>query len=321
MIPEKNEVKQADISKGEKNISSCLRIATASDALALVEFYRMVFGDTDRVAKAYAEFALKAGKTYIYDFSNFAPFIGAALTVVDGEDGEKFLSFGGTIPFIRNRGIFSTLLKQVAEEERRITPSARFICPTKKAKDISFLRKRGFIYFSLAIECKPVGGNDRYPKLRLVEYSESTHSLMHEFHFGKNSFPIHALEYSHRFYRATGGYFAIVGDGFISFRPAEERFPYVSPEHDIYKHSQVYKHIMEFEGFNLFESEKKGKYIIDQCAVDLKKISSFSPSFERCILPCSALEEVKKAGMPYMAKITAVADFPMEERYINALYR
>lgn len=270
------------------NIFSFVRLAVESDRYALSTFYSSVFGDTENVSSAYTNIALSAGRTYIFDASKTETFIVSALTIIPTERGEKYIAFGGTIPPLRNKGIFTELFNTVikSEKERDGIDKLIFLGPSNKNR--SLLQKHGFSHEAVALECFLVGNTRKNPKFIRGVYGGSTYHFLRCKHLGEDGLSETAFSHIYSYYLSKGNQIAIIGDGYIAFSPCED---------------------------------EKGKYIIDECALTVDSLLKLPPAFEKCILPIQKEAEVKKLGITYNIKCTAVANFNISNRYINELFK
>ncbi len=264
------------------------RRACNSDRHALIKFYSAVFGDTENVAEAYANIALYAGVTYVFDISNSTAVIVSALTVIPTINGEKYAVFGATLPSLRGRGIFSDLLRYVIiqEQEKNGESKLIFLSPTEKNR--VYLKKRGFVHESYALECFLKGNIRKKAKLIRGVYGGSTYHFLRCKHLGDDGLSESAFSLIYSYYLAKGNYLSITGDGYIAFSQNEE---------------------------------EKGKYIIDECSLTVKSLLSLPPAFEKCYLPIQSESEIIKSGIIYNLTCTAVANFQISNRYINGLLR
>jgi hypothetical protein len=265
-----------------------IRLAVESDRYALTAFYSSVFGDTENVSSAYADIALSSGRTYVFDVSKTETFIASALTIIPTEFEEKYIAFGGTIPPLRNRGIFTELLSAAIDSEREKDGVDKLIFLNPSIKNRHFLQKQGFTHEAFALECFINGNTQKNPKFIRGVYGGSTYHFLRCKHLGEDGLSETAFSNIYSYYLSKGNQIAIMGDGYIAFSPFED---------------------------------EKGKYIIDECALTVDSILKLPPAFEKCLIPIQKEAEIKKLGITYNVKCTAVANFEINGRYINGLFK
>ncbi len=257
------------------------RALSATDKRSLESFFRAVYNETDEVVSAYINCALSSGRTYALDAGTDSTFIVSAITVIENEEGVKFLAFGGTVPSLRKKGFFRDVVKYVLEKE-----GGHFVCFPKNEKTFSFWNNMGFVFPSFALECS-LAGSMKKPKLHMTSAGSSSIHLMREKHLGKDGFSDEEFFDAYAFFRAKGGQISITGDGYIAF----------------------------------VSTEDKGKYKIVECAASGKTILSLPPAFESCILPVSRKAEADALGIKYKFIINALSTFDMGEGFVNATFR
>jgi len=257
------------------------RALSFADKRPLESFFRAVYNETDEVVSAYINCALSSGRTYVLDAGTDSTFIVSAITVIENEEGVKFLVFGGTIPSLRNKGFFRNVVSFAMEKEK-----GRFVCFPKNKKMHSFLNELGFTFPSFALECF-LSGSLKKPKLHMTSAGSSSIHLIREKHLGDDGFSDEAFFDAYAYFRAKGGQISITGDGYIAYFPTDE----------------------------------KGKYKIVECAVSEKTVLSLSPAFESCILPARRKAEADAAGIEYKMTINALSTFDMGEGFVNPMFR
>ncbi len=260
--------------------ASSVRIAVDGDKKYLCEFYQRVFGDGEDAV----QLVFSMGKTYVADVGGDSPFIVSALTVISGDNGERYLIFGGTLPPLRNRGFFSELLEVVKREEKE---SRGFVFIHPRERNLRFLEKREFVHKAYALECFLKGSLKKPPRFVIESGSGSMYTLLKNHFLGEDHFPKEALSVLHDRYRRKGNVIARVKEGYIAYSPSEE---------------------------------EKGTFNIEECVLTTESLLKLPRAFKTCILPESRAEELKNAKIPFTRKLTALADFNVEGRYINGLF-
>ena len=262
-----------------------ISLASTNDFGALTAFYLSVFGGTKAEAEAYVKIALEAGKTYVYHISQSPAYIVSALTVIPAGNGCKYGAFGGTIPSLRCRGIFSDILNYVRNTEAKDS-GLIFTNPSKKFAEL--LEKRGFTHKAYALKCFLKG--DLQSKTRFIHgtYGGATYYFLRQSTLGDDGISSDGFSLIYDYYLSRGNQIARVAEGYLAFS---------------------------------VNDEEKGTYIIDECALNTSSILKLPPAFKACLVPETREEELKKANIPYIRQCTAVADFNVNGRYINGLFK
>ncbi len=284
---------KSEFSSFPTNIKGYVRTANVNDKNALETFHNTVFGREKGSAKIYSELAIKESRTYILDISESDPFIASAITVVDGSMGEKHLLFGGTIPILRNRGLFSDLLVETARLETLNNQNFKAVCIPKNNRQFEFFKKRGFFFEAKGLECY-LNGNNKLPKIHPGRFAGADYKICRQFHLKESNFSTHCFALIYDYYRSKGGNFGMTCDGYIAFSP------------------------VDIDGT---DSLKKGKYIIDECAVSVSKLKYLPKAFEKCLMPLSKAEELINENIPFETVVTALANFNAGSHFINGVQR
>lgn len=270
---------------GSEKLSPFIRPANENDALALERFYLETFGFPKAAAGVYVKFAIFESKTYVYDASiKGSPFIVSALTVLTAENGEHYGAFGGTLPSLRGLGLFSRILSFVRETVCK-KRGMIFLHPSERFK--SFLQKRGFVYEALALNCR-IEGEKRKPLKLLNGYcGGTTYHFLRETALGSNGLSCKTNSLICEHYLSMGNMISRAAEGYVAFSP----------------------------------EKTKGKYFIDECALSAESIFKLPEAFVGCLLPLEYKEALEKANVNFVTKVTAVADFNVDGRYINGLFK
>lgn len=269
----------------EKKSSPFIRPANENDALALERFYLEAFELPQAAVEVYVKLAIFEGKTYVYDAAKSnSPFIVSALTVLTAENGEHYGAFGGTLPSLRGLGLFSRILSFVRETVC-IKSGMIFLNPSERFK--SFLQKRGFVYEALALNCRIEGEKRKPLKLFNGYCGSATYHFLRGTALGSNGLSCKTNSLICEHYISIGNMISRAAEGYVAFSSAKT----------------------------------KGKYFIDEGALSVESFLKLPEAFIGCILPLEHKEALEKANVHFVTKVTAVADFNVDGRYINGLFK
>ncbi len=304
-------------------LSQFFRIANKNDEKALCAFHEAVFSKNESSLEAYLNLALKFGRTYVLDISEREPFILSALTIIPTSNGEKYLVFGGTVPPLRKRGLFSELLSFVEETEKRYFGGFNAIYIPNSPTSLSFMKKRGFSYEALGLECVLKGKNKNKHDFRKGIYAGADYKLCKDVNLEDSGISVKAFSELYKYFSSKGGIFGQFGDGYIAFVPTD-----LTKTKSFFKPDSSYS-LKGFErsktdnsdslrGFENLKDEnsQKGKFIIYECAVSVKELQKLPSAFQCCVLPIWKKDELKKEKIQFETVLTAVSNFPLNNRFI-----
>jgi len=332
-------------------LSQFFRIANKNDEKALCVFHEAVFSKNESSLEAYLNLALKFGRTYVLDISEREPFILSALTIIPTSKGEKYLVFGGTVPPLRKRGLFSELLSFVEETEKRYLGGFNAIYIPNSPASLSFMKKRGFSYEALGLECVLKGKNKNKHDFRKGIYAGADYKLCKDVALEETGIYVKAFSELYKYFSSKGGIFGQFGDGYIAFVPtdliktkaffkpdnSESLKGFESSKNDSSDSLRDFKSSKtdNSESLKGFESSKtdssdnlrgfedlkdensqKGKFIIYECAVSVKELKKLPSAFQSCVLPIWKKDELQKEKIQFETVLTAVSNFPLNNRFI-----
>lgn len=295
-----------NINQDASSLGAFARIANENDEEALKIFHKAVFSKDDSASEVYSRIALSCGRTYVFDVSGNEPCILSALTVVPNSKGEKYLLFCGTIPLLRNKGLFSALLSAVEETEKREHGGFKGIFIPNSLQSFAFMKARGFVNEAFGLECVLNGDNKKHD-FRKGIYAGADYMLCNGFHLENSGLSVEAFSLMYKYFSHRGGIFGQTADGYVAF-----------VEKDLIKR-EILKETRVSEKAE--DSESKGNFIICECAISAKELNKLPSAFQSCVLPIWKKDQLKKAKIPFETVITAISNFPIENRFIYGVQR
>ncbi len=335
-------------------LSHFFRIANKNDEKALCAFHEAVFSKNKSSLEAYLNLALNFGRTYVLDISEREPFILSALTIIPTSKGEKYLVFGGTVPPLRKRGLFSELLSFVEETEKRYLGGFNAIYIPNSLTSLSFMKKRGFSYEALGLECVLKGKNKNKHDFQKGIYAGADYKLCKDVNLEDSGISVKAFSELYKYFSSKGGIFGQFGDGYIAFAPTDliKTKAFFKPDNssglkdlessktdssDVFRSfknsktdsSECFRGFKNSktdssDGFRSLENSKdensqKGKFIIYECAVSVKELQKLPSAFQSCVLPIWKKDEIEKEKIQFKTVLTAVSNFPLDNRFISGV--
>ena len=209
------------------------------------------------------------------------------------------------------------------ETEKRYLGGFNAIYIPNSPTSLSFMKKRGFSYEALGLECVLKGKNKNKHDFRKGIYAGADYKLCKDVALEETGIYVKAFSELYKYFSSKGGIFGQFGDGYIAFVPTDliKTKAFFKPDNsNSLRGLESFKtdNSDSFRGFEDLKDEnsQKGKFIIYECAVSVKELQKLPSAFQSCVLPIWKKDELKKEKIQFEAVLTAVSNFPLNNRFI-----